>query len=209
MAHKLIIKEYEYLETETETDKTETKTETENTEREAVLFVGDFDLSDTNNETYTSLDTEEYDFLHLKINCYGGDFTDFIRLKSILELNQNFSAEIQSVAYGVGALVFLTSNTKIANKYSEMLICRSDVGNSFDIERFNKRKDFGEKQFEKILKEILKMKYITTEEYNKILDGDELWLDFDEMVKRGMVDCYIEKGKLIRLDKSKTSKSKK
>lgn len=184
MSHKLVFKEFD--------DK-----------KNAYFYVEDFDLCSENLDAYVSLDTEAFDVLFILINSYGGDLSEYFRLKTILEKNKNYTTELQSVAYGVGAFVFLSGEIRVGTKWSEIMIKLDERVNSYDINKYNKRKDYFDKQFLICLDEIYNKKFINKDEYNAILNGEEIWLDYKQMIDRGILTHEIKNNNYVEIKKSK------
>lgn len=130
------------------------------------------------------------------INSHGGGISTMYSIMSRLEKVENLYTIVEGDCSSAALFIFLLGKLRAANKHTVFMAHNFIVNHGLSTETINNVKEFSEKTAETartILNEYLaKPKYLTKKEVNSLIDGKELYIDYESAKERGIVNCDIE-----------------
>lgn len=151
------------------------------------LDIGDFDHQPNElSEIFSILsDANENDVLEVNISSYGG-FAE--ELQKFLNLFQRrFYKRVYTIlnphGYSSGALLFLAGDTRIIYENSNIMFHDISMGVHGKHSDIKTQAKFNETYYDNFIKNNLKY-FFTEAELNRILEGQEVWLDAKSMLER-------------------------
>ena len=171
------------------------------------LYIGDFDSDEKLNEIFAQLNkANSDDEIILHINSYGGQADELKRFLNILDskFKGRNTGILESNGYSAGGLLFLACEKRVAYEYSSLMLhsyLTVMSGKHIDIEKeFEYNKKDMEQLFDKIL---VKSKLFTKREVEDMINGIDFWLDYKDMLKRGIVTHEFRDGELCKIKRRK------
>ncbi len=160
---------------------------------------------------------KEHDELEFIINSGGGFINEGMQFYNLIE--EKFSGRtttyLDNSGYSMGALLFCMGSKRVIYPYSDFMFHTYSTvigGKGSDLKARFKHSDKKIKRFFKDI--IVKQNFLSKEEFQKMLLGQDFWMDAKELCKRGIATHVIYQGKeltskeYLKLLKKK-SKSKK
>jgi ATP-dependent Clp protease protease subunit len=136
-----------------------------------------------------NLPVEERQPIKVYINSGGGDLNEtFIMYDSIKNSKTPVWGIVTGAAYSGGFFTLLACHKRIGYKHSSYLYHEGSVNTGGDANKFNNFSDYYKNVVLRHLKEItLEGTKFTEEEYEN-MRKDDVWLDAEEAIKKGVID---------------------
>ena len=140
---------------------------------------------------------KEYDVLELVISSRGGSVDEGFQFFNII--NEKFpdrtTSYLDNYGYSMGALLFCMAEKRVIYPYSELMFhtySGGAFGKGGEIKARIKHKD---KLLKKFFYDILvRQEFLTKKEFEKMLIGQDYWMDAKELCKRGIATHVIVAG---------------
>ncbi len=163
---------------------------------------------------------KEYDYLELIISSHGGSVLEGMQFYNIIEekFYNRTVAYLDNHGYSMGALLFCMATKRVIYPYSDLMFhnyASIAIGKGGEIKVRVKHRD-------KLLKEffydiIVTKGFLSKVEFEKMLIGQDYWMNAKELCKRGIATHVIYEGKEITAkeylkllkNKKKSKKNKK
>jgi ATP-dependent protease ClpP protease subunit len=164
------------------------------------IFIDDFmesgpGLHDMYNQL---LQAQENDVLELRINSHGGVISELQQFHSIIK-NMFFGRTITILdpkGYSCGALIFCMGDTRVVHEYSEIMFHDYSAGFSGKGGELESQVKHNSKFLRTFMKDIIK-DFLTDEEFDKMVIGQDFWFDTEEMCKRGIATHVMLQGYMV------------
>lgn len=149
------------------------------------------------------LDAHTTDTLEIRLNNNGGSVSEGLRLLHVM--NNQFigrsSVVLECNALSMAAMIFCKGTQRVIHPLSRMMFhnyfsaVRGKGGELEDnINQENSTRD-------KLYKEVLANGWLLEDEYTRMLDGKDIWLEFDDLVSRGIATHVMDEGDRVPVDK--------
>ena len=164
-------------------------------------------------------EAKEHDYLEFMINSGGGFVHEGMQFYNIIQ--EKFSgrtiAYLDNRGYSMGALLFCMADKRVVYPYSDLMFhtySHGSHGKGGEVKSHVKHTSSKLEQFFYDL--IVKKGFLSEEEFQKMIIGQDYWMDAKELCKRGIATHVILAGKeltakeyLKELKKEKKSKKEK
>jgi len=170
------------------------------------LFVGDFlekspQFHKLLNELWKG---ENKDKLDIFIHSHGGYVTEGMQLYQIMQ--NNFKGRsttiLHTMGYSMGALLFCMGDKRVVFPDSEIMFHNYSGGVYGKGGEIDARHTFTQKRLKEFFhKIVVKPGFLTQNEFDKMLIGQDYWFDAIEMLKRKIATHILIDGKLIKAKK--------
>lgn len=143
----------------------------------------------------------EYDILELRIDSPGGYVSEGTMLFNTMSevFNGRTITFLDSTGFSMGAVIFSLGDERIAYEDSSLMYHNYSTGYMGKGGEIKSYIDFEDKHFTDFFTDkIVNKGFMTTEEYNRMKDGKDFWMDSEEMAKRGICTAVVVGG--YRLD---------
>ena len=160
---------------------------------------------------------KEHDYLELIINSSGGFVNEGMQFFNIIEekFYNRTIAYLDNHGYSMGALLFCMANKRVVYPYSDLMFHNYSAGAIGKGGEIKSRV----RHIDRLLKEffydiIVEQGFLSKDEYENMLIGQDYWMNAKELCKRGIATHVIYKGKelsakeFLELKKSKKKKKK-
>lgn len=155
------------------------------------FFIHDLYLTEEikSNEEYTEWfelvrNASPNDVIKIHINCYGGDLFTAIQFNRVIqECPATIVASVEGACMSAATIIFMASNSFEVSDHSMFMfhnyssILGGKGGEMYD--RLLHERAWSEKMLNDFYKD-----FLTVKEINSILEGKDIWMDGDEVVKR-------------------------
>lgn len=143
------------------------------------------------------------DVIYLHLNTSGGRLDTGVQIINAMNNSQAKVVTIlECMAYSLGTLIFLSGHELVVNDNCVMMLHNFRGGVFGKGNELTSQLDATIKWFNMLAKEIY-IPFITEDEFNRIVKGEDLWMQSSEIRKR--LD-NVNKVKKQELDKPKTTK---
>lgn len=137
--------------------------------------------------------------LEIRICSNGGSMDEGSRLLSMMQgyFSGRVTGYLDPKGYSMGAILFSHCDTRVINPMSTIMYHNYSsflLGKGGELKD---RIDNIEETVEMFMEPVLEQEFITTEEYDRIKDGKDLWLNAEEMCRRGIATHVLVKGRLM------------
>jgi ATP-dependent protease ClpP protease subunit len=144
---------------------------------------------------------DENDILELRIDSPGGYVTEGIMIYNTMReiFNGRTITYLDSAGYSMGAIIFSLGDERVAYDDSSLMYHNYSTGYMGKGGEIKSYIDFEDKHFtEFFINKVVNKGFMTEEEYNRMKDGHDFWLDSMELARRGIATHVIVDG--YRLD---------
>jgi ATP-dependent protease ClpP protease subunit len=146
----------------------------------------------------------KYDKLEIRINSGGGFINEGGQFYNIINelFYKRSTAYLDNHGYSMGALLFCMAKKRVIYPYSDLMFHNYTSGaNGKGGEILSKvsHKDKIIKKF--FYNVIVKNGFLTKDEFEQMLIGQDFWMDAKELCERGIATHVIYKGKMIKSKK--------
>ena len=149
------------------------------------LYLGEFQAEGSmNHKIYnTLLKANPDDLLEIHISSSGGNFYEILEFYNIIKPKFNNIVTYLTYGYSAGSMAFLMGTERIVYEHSDMMI------HSYTGGAYGKRQDMLDQTIhqDKMLNTFftkIYSQYLTKKEINKLLKGQDFWLDTQDIIKR-------------------------
>jgi len=152
------------------------------------------------------------DELAFRINSSGGLINEGLQFFNLIEnkFNGRTLTFLDTKAYSMGALLFCAGDTRVITPHSDLMFhdySGGAVGKGGEIET---RVQHTSKKIRDFFKRVILEKgFLTEEEFNQMVIGQDYWFDAEEMCKRGIATHVMVNGERIKAKKYLKSLNKK
>jgi len=98
--------------------------------------------------------------------------------------------------YSGGAMLFLACNTRIIYEHSDFMLHSYSTGWVGKRNEVLAQAEHTDKRIQKFFKQLVKP-YLSKKEQKRLANGEDFWMDSDEMLKRGIATHIIKDGNLF------------
>lgn len=169
------------------------------------LFVDSFGSSNstTHQIHHCLLDAQASDTLEIRLNNYGGAVSEGLRLIHVMEnqFHGRSTVILECNALSMAAMVFCKGDTRVIHPSSRLMFHNYSSGMMGKGGEMSDRIDAENATRDRLYKEVLDKNWITEEEYARMLDGKDIWLEFDDLVERGIATHVMDEGDCVPIDK--------
>jgi len=166
------------------------------------IFIGRFfELKRGLHAVFNELkNAKEYDMLELIIDSNGGFVNEGMQFFNIIleKFPNRTTAYLDNHGYSMGALLFCMANKRVIYPYSDIMFhnySAGAIGKGGEIKSRVKHRD---KLLRKFFYDIVvEQGFLTKYEFEKMLIGQDYWMDAKQMCKRGIATHVIVDGKEI------------
>lgn len=185
------------------------------------MYIGTLD--DTTVSTHAFLhyfaNAEYTDILHLHIGSNGGSLNEGVMLINSIIRNfkeENISTICDANAYSMGALMFCIGHRRCITDTTRVMIHNYSCGTSGKGNNIHNMLDSSTELYTMLMKRyFLDTGYVSESELNDVKNGKDMWLNSEELCRRGMathvgvgVDTYTADKYLKMLDDEDERKAK-
>lgn len=126
----------------------------------------------------------KHDQLNITVNTYGGSLDGAIALINGMQNTEaTVTATLDGMAASAGSLIFLSAENVAVMPYSQMMIHQGSFGAFGSQTNVQKKSAFIDEQMRKLMREVY-TNFLTPEELEDVFKGLEIWLDYEEIVRR-------------------------
>ena len=149
---------------------------------------------------YELRNASKNDILEFRISSGGGFVKEGQQFYNLIEekFQKRSVAFLDNHGYSMGALLFCMANKRVIYPYSDLMFHNYSggaIGKGGEIKSQIKHKD---RILTDFFKKIVQDKgFLTKEEFNKMLIGQDYWMDAKEMCKRKIATDVIYQGKML------------
>lgn len=130
------------------------------------------------------VNSSEMDSINIYINCFGGNLDTTLSLVEGIKLsNANITAILMGACHSAASIIALNCDNIVILDNAYTMIHTVHMGYSGNVLNIKSHTDFAVIQIEKLIKDTYKG-FLTKEEFNRIKNGAELWLNAEELRKR-------------------------
>lgn len=128
--------------------------------------------------------SSEFDTIFIHINTVGGNaFTAIQLVQAMRESQAHVITSMEGQCYSAGTLIFLSGKEYIVQPHSMMMLHNYSSGIFGKGHEQRAQFEAHQKWFYNFMQEAYSL-FITPEEFDKIIDGGDLWLDSTEVIGR-------------------------
>jgi len=145
-------------------------------------------------------EAKEYDVLELMIDSGGGFVNEGMQFYNIMQekFNGRTVAYLDNKGYSMGAMLFSMADKRVAYPYSDFMYHNYAGGAAGKGGEIKARLEHTSKKLEKFFHDIIVKKgFLTEEEYQQMLIGQDYWMGTKEHCKRGIATHVIYEGKEV------------
>lgn len=149
------------------------------------------------------LDSQPRDTLEIRLNNNGGSVSEGIRLLHAMcnQFHGRTTVVLECNALSMAAMVFVKGDVRVIHPMSRLMFhnysfMAAGKGGELEdtIDQENSTRD-------KLYQEVLANGWLTQDEYDRMLDGKDIWLEFDDLVSRGIATHVMDQGDRVPVDK--------
>lgn len=169
------------------------------------LYVGAFhsDEKELHSLFYQLREASSLDILELVISSNGGSidegqqFFNFIKEK----FHNQTTAYLDNSAYSMGATLFCMADKRVIYPYSELMFHNYSTRAGGKGGEIKARIEHRDKYISKFRHDmVVKQGFLTQEEFEQLLIGQDYWMDSQELCRRGIATHVMVDGKEIEAD---------
>jgi ATP-dependent protease ClpP protease subunit len=124
------------------------------------------------------------DIIRVHINSVGGNLATLIQLVNLMRSSQaQIITYLEGEAHSADGMLFLQGDQYIVGDHAAMLIHEPTAGFFESHNKLKKQVEFSNAHVETVFKDYYEH-FLTEEEMNSVLAGQDLWLDSDQIVER-------------------------
>lgn len=128
--------------------------------------------------------SSEFDTIFIHINTVGGNaFTAIQLVQAMRESQAHIITSIEGQCFSAGTLIFLSGKEYVVQPHSMMMLHNYSSGIFGKGHEQRAQFEAQQKWFYKFMEEAYSS-FVTPDEFNKIVDGGDLWLDSQQVVDR-------------------------
>jgi len=161
-------------------------------------------------------DASKNDTLELVINSHGGLVFEGKQFYNLIQekFYKRTTAYLDNVGYSMGALLFCMAEKRVVYEYSDFMFHNYFGGAHGKGGELKARVNYSAKTLEKFFHDIIVKKgFLSEDEFQQMLVGQDYWMDTLELCKRGIATHVILEGEEITakeyLKRNKPNKKKK
>jgi ATP-dependent protease ClpP protease subunit len=133
------------------------------------------------------------DVIKIHINSFGGEVSTLIQLINLIRTCQaQIITFLEGDAHSADSMLFLQGDQFVVGEHAAMLIHESSGGNWDYQSKSKKYHEFSSQHMDQIFRSYYK-DFLTEEEMNDVLAGQDLWLGAEEITRRLEIKCESEK----------------
>ncbi|NOZ91503.1 MAG: hypothetical protein GXO60_09495 [Epsilonproteobacteria bacterium] len=161
-------------------------------------------------------EASDKDYLELMINSGGGLVNEGQQFYNIMEekFYKRTISYLDNKGYSMGALLFCMAEKRVIYPYSDLMFHTYSHGSHGKGGEVKTHVDHTAKKLQRFFYDlIVKKGFLTQKEFEKMLIGQDYWMDAKELCKRGIATHVISEGKeltakeyLKKIKKQKKSK---
>ncbi len=166
------------------------------------IFIGRFfELKRGLHTVFNELkNAKEYDTLELIIDSNGGIVNEGMQFFNIMleKFPDRTTAYLDNHGYSMGALLFCMANKRVIYPYSDIMFHNYSggaIGKGGEIKSKVKHTDRLLRKF--FYDIVVEQGFLTKSEFEKMLIGQDYWMDTKQMCKRGIATHVVVNGKEI------------
>ncbi len=164
------------------------------------LFIGRFkELKKGLHAVFNELlQAQENDTLEFRINSGGGFIVEGQQFYNIIEekFPNNVTAYLDNVGYSMGALLFCMASKRVVFPHSDFMFHNYSGGAFGKGGELKSKIKHRSKVIEQFFYDIIVKKgFLSKAEFEKMLIGQDFWMDTKELCKRGIATHVIVNGK--------------
>ena len=166
------------------------------------IFIGRFfELKRGLHTVFNELkNAKEYDTLELIIDSNGGIVNEGMQFFNIMleKFPDRTTAYLDNHGYSMGALLFCMANKRVIYPYSDIMFHNYSggaIGKGGEIKSKVKHTDRLLRKF--FYDIVVEQGFLTKSEFEKMLIGQDYWMDTKQMCKRGIATHVVANGKEI------------
>lgn len=182
-----------------------TKDSKDRTRRKFRLFIDTF-KSNAGNITHqihnALLDARHTDTLEIRLNNNGGSVSEGLRLINVMDnqFSNRTTVVLEHNALSMAAMVFCRGTERVIHPESRLMFHNYATGIMGKGGEINDRVVAEDVSRDKMYNDILKKEWLTQDEYKSMLDGKDIWLEFDDLIKRGIATHVMDDGDCVPVD---------
>lgn len=165
------------------------------------LFIDAFKSSDaiTHHIHQLLLCAEVCDTLEIRLNNHGGSVSEGLRLIHVMEntFSGRTTVVLECNALSMGAMVFAKGDTRVIHPASRLMFHNYSSGVIGKGGEMADRVEAEDGNRDEIYKDVLAQGYLTQDEYQRMLDGKDIWLDAHDMCERGLATHVLVRGEYL------------
>jgi len=166
-------------------------------------------------------EAKENDYLELMINSGGGIILEGQQFYNLIQekFHKRTVAYLDNYGYSMGALLFCMAEKRVAYEYSDFMFHTYSGGAFGKGGEIKARVEHSNKKLEKFFYDLIVRKgFLTNNEFEQMLVGQDYWMDTQELCKRGIATHVIVNGdeltakeylKHLKKEKKEAKKKKK
>lgn len=132
------------------------------------------------------------DIIRIHINSIGGELRTLIQIVNLIkQCPAQVVTILESEAHSADGLLFLQGDQFVVGDHAAMLIHEPTAGMVESHNKLKKQYEFSSKHTEQVFKDYYK-NFLTEEEMEGVLSGQDLWLSSDEISERLKIKCELE-----------------
>lgn len=165
------------------------------------LFVDSFGASDatTHHIHQLLLNAESSDTLEIRLNNHGGSVAEGLRLIHVMEnqFSGRSTVVLECNALSMAAMVFAKGDVRIIHPNSRIMFHNYLSGVFGKGGEITDRVEAENTNRDRLYKEVVAAGYLSEDEYTRMLDGKDIWLDAEQICERGLATHVLIKGERI------------
>ena len=148
------------------------------------------------------LDAQAPDTLEVRLNNYGGVVSEGVRLIHVMEnsFHERTTTVLECNAMSMAAVVFVKGTIRVVHPLSRLMFHNYSSGVIGKGGEISDVVDQENSTRDKLYEEILAKGWLTQEEYRRMLDGKDIYLEFEDLVERGIATHVMDKGDCVPVD---------
>ena len=142
-------------------------------------------------------EAKENDYLELMINSGGGIILEGQQFYNLIQekFHKRTVAYLDNYGYSMGALLFCMAEKRVAYEYSDFMFHTYSGGAFGKGGEIKARVEHSNKKLEKFFYDLIVRKgFLTNNEFEQMLVGQDYWMDTQELCKRGIATHVIVNG---------------
>jgi ATP-dependent protease ClpP protease subunit len=142
-------------------------------------------------------EAKENDYLELMINSGGGIILEGQQFYNLIQekFHRRTVAYLDNYGYSMGALLFCMAEKRVVYEYSDFMFHTYSGGAFGKGGEIKARVEHSNKKLEKFFYDlIVKKGFLTNNEFEQMLVGQDYWMDTKELCKRGIATHVIVNG---------------
>ena len=169
------------------------------------LYVGNFHIveKELHSLFYQLRESSSSDVLELVISSNGGSIDEGQQFFNLIngKFYQRTIAYLDNHGYSMGAVLFCMVEKRIIYPYSELMFHNYSSGSRGKGGEIKAKVEHSDKDIGKFNHDIIVKKgFLSEEEFQKMLIGQDYWMDSQELCKRGIATHVMVDGKEIEAD---------